>query len=168
MLIKILCWMKFTIYFAWFYNVYFLLLFICPFLLIYLFFLVYFHLCLLLLLNLVLLLLLFIHFLSLLICIINHLIYFCCIKHKFRYHFMIWYIFSKQIVIKNVYVLENGLFLIKKIGNLIFSIKSSLKVFLIFLYISINSEYNEMRFTFWCIFMRLYCWILVYQAVKLW
>ncbi len=44
--------------------------------------------------------------------IIQNLISFCCVKNKFRYHFMIWNIFCKKIIIKWVNVLKNCFLLI--------------------------------------------------------
>lgn len=53
-----------------------------------------------------------IYFFLLLICIIENLINFGCIKHEFCNHLMVWYIFSKKVVIQRVNILDYRFFLV--------------------------------------------------------
>lgn len=85
-------------------------------------------------------------FLLFLVFVIQDLVNFGVVKHEFGYHFVIWNVLGKEVVIKRVDVLEYGFPLIKQGGYFVFSIESALEVFLVFLHVSIDSKLGGMYF----------------------
>lgn len=142
--------------FYWFYDRR-LLLFLHSLFVFVLFFLLVFVLLLLILLVGVFIFLLLVDLLLFLISVVKYLVDFSCIKHELGNHFVIGYIFGKEVVVENVNVFKDGLFLIKQIGHIIPAIKGSLKVFLTLINMPINPMHNK-KYTSWYIFPQLYSW----------